>query len=283
MDQKLNGISKLLIISVLFFILVSCANNLPKILKEEHENKLYFPVIYSVENKFGVAGCPSSCVTIGCSWCYDWNTNPKLIKNTETIPMIWDERFINEKIGGNSKYLLGFNECDLSRQCNLLPQEAVEPWNIVEQNNPDKLLVAPVPSHLNPNWIIEFREEFYKKYNRYPRFSVLAFHCYEPWAIDCINLGNKFIDLANKWNIKEVWCTEFAFLEAYNKDYKNQINIFISWLESTNIITRYAPYVSNRGECPTFYWTDCRSIADPSLFEKDLKTLTELGKIYAKY
>jgi len=279
-NQKLNSLNRLFLLFIIIITISSCSDIKPRIIKEQHS--LYFPLIISQVNKFGIAGCPISCKTIGCSWCYSWSSNPGIINNTETVPMIWDETRVNEKIGGNSKYLLGFNECDLSGQCNLSPKNAVEPWYIVEQNNPDKLLVAPVPSHLNPNWIIEFREEFYKKYNKYPRFSVLAFHCYEPWAIDCINLGNKFIKLAKEWNINEVWCTEFAFLEAYNKDYKNQINIFINWLDSNDMITRYAPYVSYRGICPSFYWTDCRNEANPSLFKENLYTLTELGKIYAK-
>jgi hypothetical protein len=95
-------------------------------------------------------------------------------------------------------------------------------------------------------------------------------------------LGNKFITWAKEWNVPEVWCTEFAFLSVKKITYKESISRFISWLESEPMITHYSPYVASNGVCPSWYWQDCRVGADPSLFEVDLQTLTELGKLYQK-
>lgn len=274
-------ISKLFLLFITIIIISSCANIKLRIIKEENHN-LFIPIIISPINKFGVAGgTEQSTKIIGASWFYTWSSANNA-QSVEFVPMIWDETHINDEIISNSDYILGFNEPDLSGQANISPVEAAKYWKIIEEKYSNKKLISPAVSHLHKEWLLEFRDSYYNLYNEYPRLDGIAFHCYLPSANECINLGKYFINLANNWNVKEIWCTEFAFLEVYNKDYKNQINIFISWLESEQMIERYAPYVSYNGECPSWYWTDCRSIADPSLFEKDLETLTELGKIYAE-
>lgn len=275
-----NGLSKLLLLFIAIIILSSCVEIKPRIIKEE-SYRLFIPIMISPINKFGVAGgTEQSTKIIGASWFYTWSSANNA-QSVEFVPMIWDETHINDKIVSNSEYLLVFNEPDRPDQANISVEDAIILFYEIEEKYPNKKLVSPATIN-ETEWISKFLKLFTEKYNRYPRLNALAFHCYFHDADWCIDLGNKFIDLANKYNIKEVWCTEFAFLEVYNKDYKNQINIFVSWLESEQIIKRYAPYVSYNGECPSWYWTDCRSGANPSLFEKDLETLTELGKIYAK-
>lgn len=272
-------LSKLL----LFIIILSSCTYIPqRIVEKETKKKVFIPLAISIPNKFGVAGGnEKSTKIIGGSWFYTWSAANNS-QSVEFVPMIWDETHIDDKIISNSNYILGFNEPDLSGQANLSPEEAAKYWNILEQKYPNKRLISPAPSHENVEWLEKFRNAYYQLYDKYPKFDGIAFHCYKPWARECIEVGEYFINLAHQWGISEIWCTEFAFLKAWNGNYRNEINIFTTWLESEEIIKRYSPYVSNNGKCPSWYWTDCREGANPSLFQEDLITLTSLGWLYAK-
>lgn len=277
-----NCLSKLLLLFIAIIILSSCVEIKPRIIKEE-SYRLFIPIMISPINKFGVAGgTEQSTKIIGASWFYTWSSANNA-QSVEFVPMIWDETHINDEIISNSEYLLVFNEPDRPDQANISVEDAVTFFYEIEGKYSDKKLVSPATIN-DIKWISEFLELFTEKYNRYPRLNGLAFHCYFHDAEWCINLGNEFINLAKKYNIEEVWCTEFAFLKPWTYNYKYETRKFISWLESTEMIKKYSPYVSYNGdECPSEFWKYCDEGSDPSLFEKDLKTLTELGKIYAKY
>ena len=72
-----------------------------------------------------------SCATVPCrqeevaalnvSWILQWGTRPQLFPGIESVPMIWDARSIGQPLGGNSAWLLGFNETDLWDQAKMTP------------------------------------------------------------------------------------------------------------------------------------------------------------------
>ena len=269
------------VLVITIFICIFQFSYLPLKYQQETIYKTYIPVVYSPINKFGISGGNNQMAqVIGASWFYAWNPIVD-ISGVEGVAMMRDGTSINNIVIDNSNYLLGFNEPDVCpNQACITPANAAILWHIIEERFPNKKLVSPATSHNTPTWLIQFRDEYYKLYQKYPRLDALAFHCYYNNANQCIEYGKQIITLAKEWEIPEVWCTEFSFLKALNVNYIKEIEDFITWLEYEPIITHYSPYVTYNGECPSLWWNDCRTDANPSLFEKDLVTLTELGKLY---
>jgi len=198
---------------------------------------------------------------VGAGWQYDWSPNPPACPGVENVPMIWGQDdalgLINgtETLGGNSQYILGFNEPDLLGQANLTVQQAANLWYQIEvwrdQYHPDKKLVAPVPSQNTMPWLINFRNTFYTTYGRYPRLDALAAHCYaapSSWN-SCQSVIQWFENRTAEWNIPGgVWVTEYGFAADGCTSPSGcnwppgvtALNSFTDWLKTRPLVRRYA-------------------------------------------
>lgn len=242
----------------------------------------FLPGLVRAPSKLGMGGCPVSCEAFGCSWCYAWSTTPGRLTGVETVPMIRDLSMVEWQIGGNSAWVLGFNEPDLCPwQACLTPEAAVWPTVRIEERFPDRKLVAPAPSSQHVEWLPQFREAFHRATGRHPRWDALAAHCYLWTADRCIELVKLFVGWCELWGVPELWVTEFAFVPAWAADPEAEARKFTAYLESEPRVTRYAPFLSHGGGCDPF-WPDCRPEADPSLLEADLMTPTVMGGWYAQ-
>lgn len=243
-------------------------------------DRVHVPMLLGSEpKKLGLGGCVTSCEPLGCSWCYGWKPDPGSGQDHERVPMIRDAADMGRPVSSNSNWLMGFNEPDLSEQANLTPISAAKLWREIERSHPERRLVAPAPSHIHPDWLPQFRNAYRMLYGVWPRLDALAFHCYFP-ADSCIGLGEQFVTWALAWGVPEVWCTEFAFVPAYNPRAEEDARRFVAWLEAEPVVARYAPFASyiQGGE---WYWPDRRVEANPSIFAVDGVTLTEIGQWYA--
>lgn len=262
-------------------LIVGCSGQLPRPVPERSPlampaHTLYFPVIARGWNKLGLAGCPASCAEFGCAWCYSWSTDPGRLPGVETVPMIWDEARVDWPVGGSSGWVMGFNEPDLHNQAHLTPEQAVEPWAVVEQRFQDRKLLSPAPSSSNPGWLPAFRSEFFARYGRWPRFDGLAMHCYLNSAAKCTGLLNQYEAWANAWGVPEIWVTEFFFAQ------ESEARAFAAELERRSIVTRWAPYVSYKDCSAGGDWAwDCVRGGDPSIMQADRVHLTNMGRWYA--
>src|SRR5574343_224524 len=238
---------------------------------------VYLPVVDSVPNKLGVAGC-GPCGALGCAWCYSWSPWPGAPVGVERVPMIRDATNVNvTQLGGNSAWLMGFNEPDLAGQANLSPERAAELWRELERKWPDRKLVAPAPSHLHPEWLVQWWVAYEERYGQPPRVDALALHCYLS-ADNCIRLAQEYAGLAEVWGIREGWVTEFAFTPVV-PNWEQQVSEFVTYLEQSPFWTHYAPFVS-RETCDNEFW-DCATAGDPSLFDR-FGQLTEVGRAYQR-
>lgn len=243
--------------------------------------RLYVPLaLGAYTNKLGLGGCPDSCAMFGCRWCYSWTPTPGVGRDHERVAMLWGAADVGRAIDGNSAWLMGFNEPDLANQANLTPVVAAIQWHTIERIYPTRRLVAPAPSHIHPEWLPQFYAAYTDIYGRPPRLDALAFHCYFP-ASDCIRLGKQFVAWAQTWNVPEVWCTEFAFLPAWRAQAEQEARRFVDWLEAEPLVTRYAPF-ANHVAGGEWYWPYTAAGTNPSVFEADGMTLTEIGAWYQK-
>jgi hypothetical protein len=265
---------------VITILLLACCGNVPKLPYPPRtltfDSPLYLPQVYAQPNKLGVAGGDAAQVAaLGAAWHYTWSIQ---CDDPACVPMIWGAADV-DKPATDSAWLLGFNEPDLAGQANLTPQAAALLWHDVEARYPERKLVAPAPSHEHFDWLLGFYAAYVTTYGHAPRLDALALHCYLPTAAECIALGRRFVGLAQAWDIAEVWVTEFAFVPAYSYNAEREARAFVTWLEQTPRITRYAPFVAHIA-CD-WSWPDCRKSADPSLFDA-FGQLTEMGTWYVK-
>lgn len=238
---------------VLLLLLLTTSVRVEHLQKIQQVYTYYFPQvgsnksvpIFPVRNKKGVGLTHEGCANFGF-WGYAWSSNPPICEGMETVPMVWGAS-IPTAVGGNSRWILGFNEPDRPDQSNIDPVTAVALWQRVERNFLDKLLVSPAPSHLDPEWLVRFRDAYIKEVGQPPRLDALALHCYLYTAVECIELVRKYEVRAREWNIGEIWVTEFSFMtqgirsedEAWEQD-----RIFIDWMNNEPLVTRYAFFAS---------------------------------------
>jgi len=203
---------------------------------------------------------------VGATWQYDWSVDPLTCEGIESVPMFYNSTTGNPK---PSRWLLTFNEPDLTGQANLSPQAAAKMYYELTQRYPDRFLVAPAPSDLNPQWLTEWYNEYVNLYGTPPRMDALAVHCYLGTASRCAELTNWYLSLADKWQVGEVWITEFAFCGVTATAEMSQ---YIDWLQQQNKISRYSWFATHYNDGEAWQWQCNTSLLNNGL--------TTLGIVY---
>lgn len=245
----------------------------------------YVPVWYApAPVKLGLSGgTVAQAERLGAAWLYDWTAHPPVREWFESVPMLgrdWGAGPV-PAVGGNSPYLMGFNEPDLQVQANITPERAAVLWRQIEQAYPHKLLVSPAPSCGDVWWLAHFRVTYRDIFGTWPRLDVLAAHCYRWTAAGCIQVAQQFAAWVQEWQIPGgYWVTEFAFVPAWATDAEAEARTFVQYLEADPLARRYAPFVAHT-ERGVWYWPDTRASADPSLFVgPGSLELTTVGRWY---
>lgn len=203
----------------------------------------------------------TSATAVGAVWEYGWSTSPASCAGIENIPMIWGATDVNATLGGNSQWIMGFNEPDSASQANISAANAAALWRQIEQKYPSRKLVSPAPSGANPNWLVSFRDAYVAAYGTPPRLDALAVHCYA-WSVStCITQTQMFDTWATSWGTPEVWVTEFSFPPSAPSSQAQAIQegqTYISWMESDPMVAHFAWFASKiqgteSWAIPTFY------------------------------
>lgn len=221
--------------------------------------------------------------TVGATWIHAWSTTPPNCTGTENIPMIWGAGDVNATLGGNSQWIIGFNEPDSASQANISPAVAATLWRQIEQKYPTKKLVAPNPSGASPDWLVDFRNAYIAAYGTPPRLNALGVHCYSWYAelgtYGCIPHTRKFMDWATAWGVSEVWVTEFSFSPTSPSSPSQALqeaNTYITWLQNQSMVTRYAWFAS---KIQGTEWWSLPSFYTP-IADWNSGTLTAFGNMY---
>lgn len=208
------------------------------------------------------------------------------------IPMIQSELNISQTLGGNSDYILGFNEPDMKcRTCwaHQAASTASGYWHQIEEMYPDKLLVAPVPisgPQYDPlGWLHDFRREYIIAYGRPPRFDAIAIHVYFYYANDVIPIIQQAEQLSIEWNVPDgVWITELGMPSG---DLGGQWSLLLDWLDTQGghqpgKVARVAPFGSSIKVAEGIeqgwyspYWVDMSLVKDG--------ILTDIGQDYLEH
>lgn len=209
------------------------------------------------ENQFSLAQ-QLDVLQDGVSWYYTWgNTPPKGYENgvidhegLEFVPMCWNGSFdadnIREycKTHPQTKYILGFNEPNFTKQANMTPQKAAEKWPevVALARELGLKIVAPAlnyspnPPYTDPTkWMDEFTALVGSD-----AYDFVAVHNYGG-----IGVMKTLTTTFHERYGKPVWLTEFCYWpgEAGYVAPKTQIASMVeclNWLEKTPWIYRYA-------------------------------------------
>ena len=225
------------------------------------------------------------------SWDYNWGNTPSNdaamwfdANEMDFCPMCWNGNYNADAIRAfvaahpNTKYLLGFNEPNLTDQANMTPSKAAELWPpvVALAKELNLKLVSPamnygtLAGYSDP---IKWLDEFFSQ----PGVSIndidaIAIHCYmsSPSAVQ------GYVEKFEKYN-KPIWMTEFCAWDPAPSGYPTQMDYMcavLNYMESRPSVQRYAwfmPRMSGKVE----------SVPYNQLLTHDYPAeLTELGKMY---
>jgi hypothetical protein len=146
---------------------------------------------------------------------YNWSSTLIDCPGYIPAPMIWGANQRPANIT-NSPYLLLFNECDRSDQCNASPETMAREWRYWEQRFPDRKLIGPNISGDGWTWLQQWRDAYVRLYGRGPRMYALGYHCYGNYT-ECQKRIAHAVEVARAWTTSgKVWVTEWGVLACPN-------------------------------------------------------------------
>jgi hypothetical protein len=219
---------------------------------------------------------------LGVSWLWNWQTDPPVFEGIESVPCVWGAAYIGKPLGGNSEWVIGFNEPEQRDQANMTPAAAALTWRDLEDAYPDRKLTSPQVVQPDARWLEEWYAAYVVYYGQAPRLDALAIHTYIGNDIeDYKRQVLYYIDLAKKWGVPEVWITEWTFAPMLDGTVRNSaqaITDYVAWLDAQPMVTRYSPW-TNRVEC-------MQNIAPDDFFDTPLFAtnglLTTAGQAYQR-
>lgn len=228
------------------------------------------------------------------SWDYNWGNTPLDdaafwfdANEMDFCPMCWNGNYSADKIRAfvaahpKTRYLLAFNEPNLTDQARMTPAEAAAIWSpvVALAKELNLKLVSPamnygtLPGYSDPlKWLDEF---FAQPGVSLDDIDVIAIHCYMASASGL----QGFVERFEKYN-KPIWLTEFCAWNPEPGSVNTQMDYMcaaLHYLESHATIERYAwfmPRMSGKVE----------SVPFNQLLTHDYPAeLTDLGKMYCYF
>ena len=237
------------------------------------------------------------CALLGpaCTWSYNWSGNIPAAKveaefskyGMEFIQMAWNDiynpdNFRNyKKAHPEARYILAFNEPNLTDQAEMTPAQAASHWPALKALAAElgMKLISPAMNYgtlagYNDPW--KWLDEFFAQ----PGVSIddvdgIAIHCYMGSAAAVKN----YVEGFKKYG-KPIWLTEFCAWDSKNISADNQMKYMvetINYLESDPDIFRYAWFIprgNGEAECHNSLLTS------PSGFGNTSVSLTDLGRVF---
>ena len=225
------------------------------------------------------------------SWDYNWGNTPSNdaamwfdANEMDYCPMCWNGNYNADAIRAfvaahpNTKYLLAFNEPNLTDQANMTPSKAAELWPpvVALAKELNLKLVSPamnygtLAGYSDP---IKWLDEFFAQPNvDINDIYAISIHCYMSSASAVQGYVEKF----EKYN-KPIWMTEFCAWDPVPGSVTTQMDYMcavLNYLEANPKVERYAwfiPRSGNKVDSPPYM----------QLLTHDYPAeLTELGKMY---
>ena len=216
---------------------------------------------------------------VGAGWYYTWSPTPPLMAGAEAVPMIWGRFEGCPTLGGNSDYLLGFNEPDEEMQANLTTREGARLWRQLEQCYPERKLVSPAMA-FDLGWLERMVQRYREMYHATPRFDALAFHGYRwaDWYDGMRRDADRLWAWREEWGVPEgLWLTEFGNHWLAVPEQAREMQRVLDWLNTDERVDRYA-WFATRYEATEWFAPGWNT----QLIDWQTDELTLLGEVYAR-
>lgn len=229
------------------------------------------------------------------SWDYNWGPAPTDnaalwfdANEMDFCPMCWNGKFDANRIRAyvtahpKTKYLLAFNEPNLTDQANMTPQQAAELWPpvVALAKELNLKLISPAMNYGTLSGYsdpIKWLDEFFAQPNvSLKDVYAISVHCYMASASAVQN----FIERFEKYN-KPIWLTEFCAWDPVPGSVSTQMDYMcaaLNYLETAKSVERYAWFIPRQSGkmVDTPPYMQLLNHDDPS-------TLTDLGKMYCYF
>lgn len=236
-------------------------------------------------------------MTDAISWYYNWGSKPSAdaaywfeLNGVDFCPMCWNGSYSKDLIRNyvaehpSTKYLLAFNEPNLTDQANMVPSKAAELWpDVVALAKELNLkLVAPAMNygtlagyHDPIKWMDEFLQQPDVSLND---IDAMALHCYMTSVGGVVS----FVESFYKYN-KPIWMTEICAWDAGSHqpgslgDQMSYMTTVLNYFEQNERVERYAWFMPRTKSSITSYpFMQLLTHDEPA-------ELTELGKIHNRF
>ena len=190
-----------------------------------------------------------------CSWAYNWGNSQSNSaafwfdnNDMDYCPMAWNAGYnkatIREYVAAHPKtrYLLAYNEPNLTDQANMTPQKAAESWSelVAFAKELGLHLVSPAMNYGTLSGDpIKWLDEFFAQ----PGVSLsdveaIAIHCYmsSPSAV------KNYVEMFKKYG-KPIWMTEFCAWDPVPGNVEKQMDYMcavLNYFEQEEAVERYA-------------------------------------------
>lgn len=255
--------------------------------------EMFFPIIsrgyrapHPGKGVRGGANC-TQLEQLKVNWVAGWSPSIGTCPGIESIPAIWGPGDIGKQLGGNSNKCFTFNEPNCEYQCNLSPLEAVFYFHalLLEYSEVDFWVSPSILVYWDDHaedgvaWLQEFQTLYIQEYGEPPPFGALAVDCYGPTE-ECIAAISEVIQLADDWNIEEVWVIEYGYLPCWEGgmdaavEFMHDMN---QWFATQPIIKGYSWFMTSYTGHET--WSPSPE-CNTSLINWETGLLTPLGEEY---
>lgn len=221
------------------------------------------------------------------SWNYNWGPDQESLQalwmddeKIEFCPMAWGRNFNENRIRTfvnahpSVKYLLAFNEPNLTDQARMTPSEAAALWPNVKQLA-DELGLKIVSPAMNYGTLsgysdpIKWLDEFFSLVPL-SDIDAISVHCYmaNPEAL------KNYVKMFEKYG-KPIWMTEFCAWEDYaihsQEDQMKYMCEVVNFMETSNLVERYAWFIPRAKEGYPYMQLITQAVPGE---------LTDAGKLY---
>lgn len=228
------------------------------------------------------------------SWDYNWSPAPTAeaamwfdANEMDFCPMCWNGNYNADKIRQfvaahpKTKYLLAFNEPNLTDQANMTPAQAAQLWPqvVALAQELNLKLVSPAMNYGTLSGYsdpVKWLDEFFAQ----PGVSIddvaaISVHCY----MSSPNAVKNYIEKFRKYQ-KPVWLTEFCAWDPVPGSVTTQMDYMCSvlnYLEQEPLVERYAWFIPRAsGKVDSAPYMQLLTHDSPA-------SLTELGKMYCYF
>ena len=228
------------------------------------------------------------------SWDYNWGPAPTAeaamwfdANEMDFCPMCWNGNYNADKIRQfvaahpKTRYLLAFNEPNLTDQANMTPAQAAQLWPqvVALAKELNLKLVSPAMNYGTLSGYsdpIKWLDEFFAQ----PGVSIddveaISVHCY----MSSPNAVKNYIEMFRKYQ-KPVWLTEFCAWDPVPGSVTTQMDYMCSvlnYLEQEPLVERYAWFIPRAaGKVDSAPYMQLLTHDSPA-------SLTELGKMYCYF